>query len=126
MKSSTPEQLATMTSKLFFNICNEWQFTDNDIAKMLNASVLKIKSLRRMSAYFNEQQMLIAVAFLSIYNDLALVLEEKVTEKGKRSKEWINTPCEAFDDCTPKRTICDDRDGIDAVRNYLSSLKKVL
>lgn len=123
IKTSTPEQLACATAKLFFNVCNEWGFLDSEIAKMLNVTHIKLKSLRRMSAYFNEQQMIVAGLLLTVYNDLSLVLKETVADKGKRSKRWLNTSNLNLANKTPKQLICADTSGIQEVRSLVALLK---
>lgn len=121
---STPEQLASTVARMFFNIIKQWGFSDASVSKMLNASPLKVKSLQRFSAYFTEEQMIIAGAFLTVYNDLTLVLKEKVAEKGARSRLWMNTKIEGGK--TPKEMILESTNGIQQVRDIVKALKDVV
>lgn len=88
--TGSAEQLAAMASTLFFNISDEWRLTDSYLSKFLNVSPLKLKSLRRKSAYFTEEQMLKVGVVLKLYNNITKLVGETKESKGTKSREFVH------------------------------------
>ena len=118
---STPEQMAATVARMFFSITTQWGITDAMVAKLLNVSHLKVASFKRFSAYFTQEQMIIAGQLLSIYNDLTLILNEKVGDKGKRTGNWINNF--VLEDGKRPRTLLLNPSDLGKLREIVQSLK---
>lgn len=87
--TGTPEQLAAMSSTLFFNICEEWKLSDSYLSKFLEISPLKLKSLKRKSAYFSESQMLKVGMVLKLYNNITKLVGETKESKGSKTRSFL-------------------------------------
>lgn len=85
----SPEQLAAMAATLFFNITKEWELSDSYLVRFLEVSPLKLKSLQRKSAYFNEGQMVKVGTLLKIYNAVTDLVGETKESKGKKTKAFM-------------------------------------